>query len=329
MPITVAIYDRTLEPIRERLEALNLDIIIRPYGDDGWHAIDGVAVDPSEMEIDFFWFSANLSAHGTLAAAFELVLACKSVGVLQTFNAGLDNPYYKKVADKGIPIHNSSAQAIAISEYVMAQVLGLTQPIDLQQEQQREAVWQRTPFREISRMNWLIIGYGPIGQQIAQRVKAFGATTAVVRRSPELSDLVDAAGTFADLPVFLPNADVIILACSLNDDTRDFAGETFFAAIKEGTILVNIARGALIVDAALIRALDEGRLATAVLDVFRQEPLPVDNPLWTHPKVRITPHTSFSGDGVNQRWEQLFFDNLTRMAKGEALHGMVNPSDIT
>ncbi|MBT3331875.1 MAG: D-2-hydroxyacid dehydrogenase [Rhodospirillaceae bacterium] len=329
MPITVAIFDRTLELIHERLDALDLDIIIRPFNEDGWHAIDGIAVDPSEMEIDFFWLSANLSIGGTLAAAFELVLACKSVGLVQTFNAGLDNPYYKKIADKGIPIHNSSAQAIAISEYVMAQVLSLVQPVDLQKEQQGKKLWQRTPFRELSGMNWLIIGYGPIGQQIAKRVKAFGATTAVVRRTPETSDLVDAAGTMADLPKFLPQADVIVLACSLNNDTRDFADEAFFGAIKEGALLVNIARGALIVDSALIKALDEDRLATAVLDVFRQEPLPADDPLWSHPNIRLTPHTSFSGDGVNDRWQQLFFDNLTRLANGEALQGLVKPSDIT
>ena len=190
------------------------------------------------------------------------------------------------------------------------------------------AVRDKTPFREISRTNWLIIGYGPIGQELAKRVKAFGATTAVVRRSPETSDLVDKAGTMADLETFLPTADVVVLACALNDDTRGFADERFFAALKENAILVNVARGALIDDAAMIAALDRDGFANAVLDVFHQEPLPEDNPMWSHPKVRVTPHTSFAGNGGQARWDQAFLDNVARFVNGEPLDAEVDPKDI-
>ena len=178
MPVTVAIYDQTLELIRERLEALALDIVIHPFGKDGWVSANGPA------EIDYFWFSPAISANGGLGAAFELVLECKSVGVLQTFNAGLDNPNYKKISDSGVRICNSSAQGVAIAEYVLAQALSLLQPIEMQRNQQAEKLWRTTPFREISGMNWLIIGFGAIGREVAKRVKSFGATTAVVRRSP-------------------------------------------------------------------------------------------------------------------------------------------------
>ena len=93
-------------------------------------------------------------------------------------------------------------------------------------------------------------------------------------------------------------------------------------------MLVNIARGGLIDDAAMIGALDDGRLAAAVLDVFRTEPLPPQDPLWAHPKVRLTSHTSFAGSGVRERWEQLFLDNLPRFVRGEALLHEVDPGDI-
>jgi phosphoglycerate dehydrogenase-like enzyme len=229
---------------------------------------------------------------------------------------------------KGVRICNSSAQAVAISEYVMAHVLNLVHPVDLQRDLQARKEWKTTPFREISRTNWLIVGYGAIGREVAKRVKAFGATTAVVRRSPATSDLVDKAGTMADLEALLPEADVIVLACALNDDTRGFADARFFAAVKEDAILVNVARGALIDDAAMIAALDDGRLAAAVLDVFHQEPLPRDNPLWSHPKVRVTPHTSFAGNGGRARWDQHFLDNIVRFANGEALECEVDPKDI-
>jgi phosphoglycerate dehydrogenase-like enzyme len=327
MPVTVAIYDKSLELISDRLEALDLDIIVHPFGKDGWIET-GAAVSPGETGIDYFWLSPSIGFDGNLAAAFDLVLGCKSIGVLETFNAGLDNPLYKQISDKGIRICNSSAQAVSIAEYVFGHVFSLVHPIEQQRDQQTRKHWEKTPFREISQMNWLIIGYGPIGQEIAKRVKSFGAKTAVVRRSPDTSENVDQAGTMADLGTFLPEADVVVLACSLNDDTRDFADAEFFGAIKDGAILVNIARGALIVDAAMIKALDEGRLATAVLDVFRQEPLPESDPLWSHPKVHVTSHTSFAGNGSFSRWEQLFLDNVARLANGDAPANEVNPKDI-
>ncbi len=328
MPVTVAIYDKALALISERLDALGLDIIVHPFGKEGWSPVNGAAVSPGAAGIDYFWLSPSIAFDGHMAAALELVLACKSVGVLQTFNAGLDNPNYKKIADQGIRICNSSAQAVSISEYVLAHVLSLIHPIEQQGNQQASKSWKTTPFREISRMNWLIVGFGPIGQEIAKRVKSFGATTTVIRRSPATSDIVDNAGTMADLETFLPEADVIVLACALNEDTRDFADARFFGALKKGAILVNIARGALIVDAAMIAALDDGRLAAAVLDVFRQEPLPEDDPLWSHPKVRVTAHTSSSGSGSFLRWEQLFLDNIVRFVNGDALENEVNPKDI-
>ena len=177
-------------------------------------------------------------------------------------------------------------------------------------------------------MNWLIVGFGPIGQEVARRVKAFGATTTIIRRTPAPSPLADMVGTMADLPGLAGKADVIVLACSLNASTRGFADAAFFTKVKTGALLVNIARGALIDDAALIAALDQGQVATAVLDVFHQEPLPPANPLWTHPQVRVTSHTSFAGSGVRGRWDQLFLDNIQRFVKGDTLLNEVDPKDL-
>lgn len=328
MSITLAMYEKSHEHIGARLDALGLDITVRTFGQDGIFDIDGTSTSPADVVVDYFWLSSHVNADGSRKTAFDTVLACKSVGVLQTFNAGLDDSIYKKISARGTRIINSSAQAVAIAEYVMAHVLSLVHPIDLQREQQANKIWKLTPFLEVSRTNWLIIGYGPIGQAIATRVKAFGATTTVVRRRPQASGLADRAGTMADLGRFLPEADIIVLACSLNEDTRGFADARFFAAIKQGAILLNIARGALIDDAALLAALDGERLGTAVLDVFRSEPLPADDPLWSHPKVRLTPHTSFAGDGSRARWDQLFLDNIARFVNGEALAGEVDPGDI-
>jgi len=135
-------------------------------------------------------------------------------------------------------------------------------------------------------------------------------------------------GSLDDAGKLAADADIIVLACSLTDATRGFADAEFFAQVKPGAVLVNIARGALIDDAALIKALNDGTISEAALDVFHKEPLPENDPLWTHPKVRLTPHTSFAGDGGRDRWDQLFLDNIVRYVNGEALEREVNPADI-
>ena len=328
MPITIAMYDKSLEHIGPRLAALGLDATVRTFDRHGQFMIGGAAVAPAEVAVDYMWLSSAINADNFQAGAFELALACKSIGVLQTFNAGLDHPFYKRLSARGTRICNSSAQAVAISEYVMAQVLSVVHPIAQQRAFQAARQWKTTPSREISQTQWLIVGFGPIGQEVARRVKAFGARTAVVRRSPAPTPLADRIGTTADLATFLPDADIVLLACPLNAATRGMAGASFFAALKPGAIVVNIARGALIDDAAMLAALDAGRLDTAILDVFHEEPLPPDNPLWSHPKVRLTAHTSFAGSGVRDRWDQLFLDNIGRFVRGEALVNEVDPRDL-
>lgn len=328
MTAIVAMHQKSWDHIGEQLQALGLDIDVVTFNDDGQFLIDGRTTSPSEVNIDYLWLSAHLNQGEARNVAFETVLACQSVGVLQTFNAGLDDPFYKKASHKKIRICNSSAQGVAIAEYVMAQVLGIFHPIERQRAMQTAKDWQRTPFRELSRSNWLILGYGPIGQEVAKRAKAFGAGITVVRRAPSTSDIVDRSGTLDDLQTFLPDADVILLACPLNDRTRGLAGTNFFKAVKDGAALVNIARGGLINDAALIASLDNGKLSTAILDVFHTEPLPVDDPLWSHPKIRLTSHTSFAGDGVQDRWDHLFLDNIQRYMRDEALVSEVDPRDI-
>ncbi|MEC7575044.1 MAG: NAD(P)-dependent oxidoreductase [Pseudomonadota bacterium] len=328
MTVTVGLFDAGYTRLKDRIDAMGLDIEIRAFDEDGNFDIGGAKVPAADAEIDYLWLGPDLAGGSLGSLPFDVALACKRIDVLQTFNAGLDNPSYKKLSDKGIRICNSSAQSVAIAEYTMAQALSLIHPIDDQRAAQAKKEWTRTPFREVANTTWLIVGFGPIGSTTAARAKAFGATVNVIRRSPQTSEIVDAAGTMDDLERFLPNADVIVLACPLNDATRGFAGEAFFANIKQGAILINIARGALIDDSAMIAALDRGQLEAAALDVFHTEPLPADDPLWGHPKIRVTAHTSFAGDGTRLRWDELFFDNLPRFVRGEPLMYEVAPADI-
>ncbi|MEL7466548.1 MAG: D-2-hydroxyacid dehydrogenase [Pseudomonadota bacterium] len=321
MTIRLAMHERSWARIRERTEALGLDLDVVTCDDDGLFGPE--KRQPETIEADYFWFSTAQNK-----AVFDAAERMKRIDVLQTFNAGLDNPFYARMAAKGTRICNSSAQGLAIAEYVFAQVMSVLHPIAEQREMQAAKDWRVTPFREISQQTWTIVGFGPIGEALAHRAKTFGAQVLVARRSPGDHPDVDRMGTLADLPEMLGASDVVVLACPLNDATRGLAGRGFFRALKPGAILVNIARGGVVDDDALIAALDDGTAETAILDVFHQEPLPEDHPFWTHPKVRMTPHTSFAGDGGKGRWDQLFLDSIQRYAKGEPLIREVDPKDI-
>lgn len=329
MPAIVAMHEKALEHIAPQLDLLDLDIELITFDGSGKFTVDGQSVAPEKVTVDYFWLSRHINSDGDQASAFKLLRSCKKVGVLQTFNAGLDDPFYAELSARGTRICNSSAQAVAISEYVFGHVMNIFQPLAERRRLQADHQWKMTRFREIWQTNWLIIGFGPIGIALNQRLKAFEANTAVIRRSPKAVPAVDRLGTLAELKSFLPTADVVVLACALNDETRGLADQDFFDSMKAGSILVNIARGGLVDDAALIKALDSDHLQAAVLDVFHQEPLDPAHGFWDHPKIDMTAHTSFAGSGGPQRWDQLFLENIKRFALGAPLAFEVPPENLT
>ena len=324
--IRLAIYGPSLPAIEERLYALGLDLDLHLFDAEGGISRGGVALDPAEVELDYVWLRHDVITDGAMGRIMETVLACRHVDVFQSFNAGLDHPFFRKAAAKGVRLSNSSAQGIAIAEYVFGQVLALFQPIAEQRAAQARKDWVKTPFREVAGTRWLIFGYGPIGAALAKRAGAFDAVVDVIRRDTAPLPGVARVGALDDAEAFLPDADVVVLACPLNDATRGLAGAGFFEAMKPGAVLVNIARGEVINTPALMLGLDAGRPGMAVLDVFDVEPLPKSDPLWTHPNVVVTGHTSFNGSGTVGRWDQLFLDGITAYARDG---GIVRAVDVS
>ena len=322
--IAKSAYDR----IKPRLDqvAPNLDVVT-VAGADAFER-GGQKIAPEAANPDLVWLSFDTLAAGLLPVFLQRVLQANNPKWMQIMFAGLDNPVFKQVMAKGIRLTKSSAQAIPIAEHVLAHAFALIVPIDSQRDAQAKKEWRRTPFREIGQTRWTLIGFGSIGKHIAQRLKPFGAHLTVVRSSPAPDPLADAVIDMTGLPGALPQSDVVVLANSLNDQTKQMANDRFFAAMKEGSILINIARGALIDDAALQRALAQNRPAHAVLDVFETEPLPSDNWMWTHPKVRISGHTSNAGNGTPGRGDTLFLENLKRYLANEALLNEAHKSEV-
>lgn len=246
----------------------------------------------------------------------------------QSAAAGIDHPAFQAMVTAGVRLTKSGAQAPAIADYVVSHALALLHPIEQQQSAQSERLWRAIPFRELADTRWLIIGFGPAGSAVAERIRGFGAHLTVVRRNLAPLPLADAVIAMSALPEALPHADVIVLACALNAETRDLADDRFFAAVKPGAILINVGRGALVDEEALRAGLEKSQPEHAVLDVVRNEPLGPHSWLWDHPRVRLSAHCSGLGSRTTARNDQLFIDNLVRYRTGAPLVDEVRSTDF-
>lgn len=321
-------FKPSYERLRERIQRIAPDLDIVVYDEDGRISRNGTAVSIEAIRPEYFWIHSELFFSPRLQDYFDLMLASTSIRWLHTINTGLDKLPYLELVEKGVSVTNNHAQAIAIAEFVLGQVLAHYQDVYDYRTKQQEQVWKHRGFREIHGSHWVLIGFGRIGQNIAQRARAFGARVTAIRRSPADEGLADAVAQTAQLPQILPTADVVVLACASNAATRKLVDAGFLAAMKDNSVLVNIARGDLVVEADLRAALDADKPEFAILDVFNQEPPAAQSWVWQHPRVSLTPHTSNAGSGMRRRSEEIFLANLQRSVSGEALLNQVQRSDI-
>jgi len=208
---------------------------------------------------------------------------------------------------------------VPIAEYVLREVLDRFQRADRWRAGQAAHHWEHHEWREVTGSTWLVVGVGAIGSAVAERARAFGAHVIGVRRTPDGTEPVDEMVGPDELLAQLPRADVVVLTLPASDTTHHLVDDVFLAAMQPDAVLVNVARGAIVDEAALVRALDAGRPGFAVLDVVETEPLPTESPLWDHPKVVVTPHSSSGGHGRFARGADLFAENLRRFRAGEPL----------
>jgi phosphoglycerate dehydrogenase-like enzyme len=320
------LHSNALQRVDDRLRGLNIPLELYVVDADGVIRLDGSVVEQAAVRAEAVWASLDTFPGARFRPFFGVAMENPGVKWVQTFNAGLDLPIFRDIVRRGVRLTNSSAQAVAMAEFVMGQVFAEWYPTAQYRAAQAAHEWRRIGFREISQSHWLIVGYGNIGREIARRAKAFGAHVAGVRRSPKPDEFADEVCGQGELARLLPSADVVVLACSLTEATRDMAGVDFFGRMKPGAMLVNVGRGGLVDEGALVAALDAGTPSVAILDVFREEPLPAASALWDHPKIRISAHTSASGGGTLARGDTLFLDNLALYARGAKLINEVDES---
>jgi phosphoglycerate dehydrogenase-like enzyme len=179
--------------------------------------------------------------------------------------------------------------------------------------------WDRIQMEELGGKTVGIVGAGQIGTEVAIRARPLGMRVIATKRSPEPLPAYDEVMGPDQLPRLLAESDYVVLACPLTTETRGMIDEPQLRLMKPTAFLLNVARGGLIVDDALLRALREAWIAGACLDAFNQEPLPPESPLWDVERLVVTPHASSSSPHVLRRAEQEFVVNLRQFVAGEPL----------
>jgi phosphoglycerate dehydrogenase-like enzyme len=249
--------------------------------------------------------------------------------------AGVGSALYPEMVNSDVLFTNSAGiHAIPIAEYIVAGVLHFLRGLDFAIDQQRRTEWNKAPFvrldsvlREMDTVRALIIGVGGLGGAAARRLTALGATCTGVRRRVELGAPPGFARVVGldQIDDELPSHDVVVLAAPLTDDTNGLLTAARLDLLPRSAIVVNVARGAMLDDDALIERLRDGRLRGAVLDVFRSEPLASTSPLWQVPQVLLTPHVSPVSPGrFWPRQLDLFLDNWRRYLSGKPLRNVVD-----
>ncbi len=318
----------------ERLQSLSPDLQI-----ELWPARSGRAVP------DDLWQEAEI-LYTSFATPLPSPEQAPRLRWVQLYSAGpdpiLNLPLFQTPV---IFTTTSGVHAINIAEYVLMVVLAwfhrFPRMLEWQRREQWPSNWERSSSfvaEELREKTIGIVGYGSIGREIARLANAFGMRVLAMQRSTDHRDsgflfpgVGDPEGTLPDryylpdqLHSLLNESDVVVIAVPLTPKTRELFDDAAFKAMKPTAFLVNIARGDVCNEAALVRALEEQLIAGAALDVFHQEPLPPNHPLWHLPNVFISPHSAGLTPQYDERSATIFEENVRRYLVGEPLYNMVD-----
>ncbi|MFQ5698000.1 MAG: D-2-hydroxyacid dehydrogenase [Myxococcota bacterium] len=282
-------------------------VVLRESGPDG---------DPTRVRAAFF--SGDCFPE-RMRPFWTTLFRAEKLEWLHTFSAGVDHPVFQSLVERGVLLTTSSgAAAVPIAQTVAMYLLMLSRDAPGWLANQAAHRWAPRNIEDLASQQLVIVGLGPIGLEVARLGAALRMRVLGLRRSPRGDEPCE-VWPMRRLGEALERADWLVLALPLTDDTRHLVDGAALARLKPGARLVNIGRGELVDEPALIEALRAGRVAGAALDVFETEPLPQESPLWSLPNVLVTPHSAGTHPGNLERAAHLFLDNLARWTRGQPL----------
>lgn len=296
---------------------------------------DGVGDGALHASAEALEAVAGAEVYFGLGAPPDLLRAGQSLRWVHTGTAGVASLLTPELVERDIALTNSAGvHAPAVAETVIAMMLHFARGLDIAVRAQAAGRWLKAPFdaadapiREVAGSLTGVVGYGGIGREVARRVTALGGRVLAVRRRPDAQAAaepgIDVCGPDG-LDRLLGASDYVVLAAPETAQTRGLIGARELAAMRPDAVLINVARGALVDEAALVDALRSGRIRGAGLDVFAVEPLPEGHPLWALPNVLITPHVSAYTHAYWQREVALIEENLGRYLAGRPLLNLVD-----
>jgi phosphoglycerate dehydrogenase-like enzyme len=281
---------------------------------------DALTTEAKNAEVILHWFGSR----DLLRAAF---LANPSVRWVHSRSAGLDSVLFPELVESTVPLTNGTGVfSQSLGEFALAAILYFAKDFRRLIRNQEAGRWERFDVEEIAGQTVGIVGYGDIGRAVAGRVHAMGMQVlALKRHAPAAPDPFVAQFFRPDeLAVMLAQCDYVVVAAPLTAETRHMIGDAAFAAMRPNAVVINIGRGPVIDQEALMRALSDKRIKGAGLDVFEVEPLPPGDPLYKFENVLISPHCADqTKDWLNQAM-QFFLDQYDRFRNGQPLQNIVD-----
>lgn len=231
---------------------------------------------------------------------------------IQMMSAGVDNLPLAELAKRGITVTNArGAHQVQMTEHIMWSLLTLFRQAHIYIRQQEKKIWNSgVKLEELYGKTVCIVGAGKIGEAVAEKCRDFGMTVVGISRSGANHPAYDRVGSLPELDAFLGMSDAVVVLLPLTAETERFFNAQRFAAMKRGSYFINVARGPVVDEEALVEALTSGQVGAAALDVFVKEPLPEDSPFWSLPNVVLTPHIGGRSPHYSRRTFEVFLENL-------------------
>lgn len=324
----VARADGQTAPARRKV------LIVGPPGERFWQGLAPIASEAEILaiaedeltlarhvaaaEVVFIWASVPLLAN--------LWPQARAVRWVHAGWAGVDRLLFPElVASDAVLTRSAGIYGNSLAEYALAAMLYFAKRIPELMAYQRARVWRKITPTDLRGKTLGVVGLGDVGTAVAEKGKALGMRVIGLRRTGgEPPACVDAVLPLAGLDQLLAAADYVVLCTPLTAETRGLIGERELALMRPGAVLVNIARGGVVREEALLAALREGRLGGAAVDVFEEEPLPPDSPFYDVPNILISAHTVDTVPGWEERVVALFVENFRRYVDGAPLLNVVD-----